>query len=52
MFFSANRRWLFLIFESRIALASAYAEMDYIRLISSHHARPVMRKRPHWRMFR
>jgi hypothetical protein len=37
LLFSAS---LLLIFESRIALASAYAEMDYIRRIASHLARP------------
>jgi len=37
LLFSAS---LLLIFESRIALASAYAEMDYIRRISSHLAHP------------
>ena len=41
-----------LILESRVALASAYAEMDYIRLISSRHARPELRERSRWRMFR
>lgn len=49
LLFSAS---ILLIFESRIALASAYAEMDYIRLISSHHARPELRERRRWRMFR
>jgi hypothetical protein len=41
-----------LLFESRIALASAYAEMDYIRLISSHHARPELGTRRRWRLLR
>ena len=41
-----------LIFESRIALASAYAEMDYIRVISSHLARPTLRRRRPWQLFR
>jgi Protein of unknown function (DUF2721) len=49
LLFSAS---ILLIFESRIALASAYAEMDYIRLISSHHARPELRTRRRWRLFR
>jgi hypothetical protein len=43
---------ILLIFESRIALASAYAEMDYIRRISSHLARPDLRRRRRWGMFR
>src|SRR5262245_45402679 len=37
LLFSAS---ILLILESRIALASAYAEMDYIRLISGHLAPP------------
>jgi hypothetical protein len=41
-----------LIFESRIALASAYAEMDYIRRISSHLARPKLHSTSRWRLFR
>ena len=49
LLFSAS---ILLIFESRIALAFAYAEMDYIRLISSHHARPELRTRRRWRLFR
>jgi hypothetical protein len=36
LLFSAS---LLLIFESRISLATTYAEMDYIRRISQHHAR-------------
>jgi hypothetical protein len=43
---------ILLIFESRIALASAYAEMDYIRRITSHLARPELRKKHRWRIFR
>jgi Protein of unknown function (DUF2721) len=43
---------ILLIFESRIALASAYAEMDYIRHISRHHAPPELRKAHRWRMYR
>jgi len=49
LLFSAS---ILLILESRVALASAYAEMDYIRLISSRHARPELRERSRWRMFR
>jgi len=49
LLFSAS---ILLIFESRIALASAYAEMDYIRHISSHLAPPELRKTRGWRMFR
>ena len=33
------------IFESRLALASAYAEIDYIRHFSGHLAPPELRKR-------
>ena len=43
---------ILLIIESRIALASAYAEMDYIRRITSHLAQPERRKTRRWRMFR
>jgi hypothetical protein len=43
---------ILLIFESRIALASAYAEMDYIRRISRHHAPPELRKARRWRLYR
>jgi len=49
LLFSAS---ILLIFESRIALASAYAEMDYIRLISGHLARPTLRRRRRWQLFR
>lgn len=49
LLFSAS---ILLIFESRIALASAYAEMDYIRRICSHLARPDLRKTRRWGMFR
>ena len=49
LLFSAS---ILLIFESRIALASAYAEMDYIRRIASHLARPELRKTRRWRMLR
>jgi hypothetical protein len=49
LLFSAS---ILLIFESRFALASAYAEMDYIRRISSHLARPELRKINRWRLFR
>jgi len=49
LLFSAS---ILLILESRVALASAYAEMDYIRLISSRHAHPELRERSRWRMFR
>jgi len=42
LLFSAS---ILLIFESRIALASAYAEMDYIRHFSGHLAPPELRKR-------
>lgn len=49
LLFSAS---ILLIFESRIALASAYAEMDYIRRITSHLAQPELRKKRRWRMFR
>ena len=49
LLFSAS---ILLILESRIALASAYAEMDYIRHISSHLAPPELRKTSGWRMFR
>jgi len=45
LLFSAS---VLLIFESRIALASAYAEMDYIRRITSHLARPELRKTRRW----
>jgi hypothetical protein len=41
-----------LIFESRIALASTYSEMDYIRRISHQHAPPELREAKTWRMFR
>ena len=41
-----------LIFESRIALASTYSEMDYIRRISHQHAPPELREARPWRMFR
>ena len=41
-----------LIFESRIALASTYSEMDYIRRISHQHAPPELREARRWRMFR
>jgi hypothetical protein len=34
-----------LILESRISLSSTYAEMDYIRRISRHHAPPDVRLR-------
>ena len=37
-----------LILESRISLAATYAEMDYIRRISSHHAASMPR---HWYHF-
>ena len=43
---------ILLIFESRIALASAYAEMDYIHQISGHLAPVELRRRGRWRMFR
>ncbi len=49
LLFSAS---ILLIFESRIALASAYAEMDYIRHISGHLAPPELRKTRRPRMFR
>ena len=49
LLFSAS---ILLIFESRIALASAYAEMDYIRHISRHLASPELRKTRGWRLFR
>jgi hypothetical protein len=49
LLFSAS---ILLIFESRIALASAYAEMDYIRRISGHLAPPELRKTRRWRTFR
>jgi Protein of unknown function (DUF2721) len=49
LLFSAS---ILLIFESRIALASAYAEMDYIRHFSGHLAPPELRKRRGWRLFR
>jgi hypothetical protein len=49
LLFSAS---ILLIFESRIALASAYAEMDYIRRISSRLARPELRRISRWRLFR
>ena len=49
LLFSAS---ILLIFESRIALACAYAEMDYIRHISGHLAPPALRKLHGWRMFR
>jgi hypothetical protein len=49
LLFSAS---VLLIVESRIALASAYAEMDYIRRITSHLAQPELRKTRRWRMFR
>jgi hypothetical protein len=49
LLFSAS---ILLIFESRIALASAYAEMDYIRRISGHLAPAELRKTSWWRMFR
>jgi len=49
LLFSAS---ILLIFGSRIALASAYAEMDYIRRISSHLARPDLRRTRRWGMFR
>ncbi len=49
LLFSAS---VLLIFESRIALASAYAEMDYIRHISGHLAPSKLRKARRWRMFR
>jgi hypothetical protein len=43
---------ILLILESRIALAAAYAEMDYIRSISRHLAPPELHKARWWRMFR
>ena len=43
LLFSAS---ILLIFESRIALASAYAEMAYIRKISSDLARPATSHAP------
>jgi hypothetical protein len=49
LLFSAS---VLLIFESRIALASAYAEMDYIRHFSRHLAPANLRKRRGWRLFR
>ena len=49
LLFSAS---VLLIVESRIALASAYAEMDYIRQITSHLAQTELRKTRRWRMFR
>src|SRR5262245_41963407 len=49
LLFSAS---ILLILESRIALASAYAEMDYIRLISGHLAPPELRKTHRSRLFR
>jgi uncharacterized membrane protein len=49
LLFSAS---ILLIFESRIALASAYAEMDYIHHISGHLAPVELRRRGRWRMFR
>jgi len=49
LLFSAS---VLLILESRFALASAYAEMDYIRRISSHLARPELRRTRLWRLFR
>ena len=50
LLFSAS---ILLIFESRIALASAYAEMDYIRRISSHLVHPALREKSRWwRLFR
>ena len=49
LLFSAS---ILLIFESRIALASAYAEMDHIRRITSHLAQPELRTKRPWRMFR
>jgi Protein of unknown function (DUF2721) len=49
LLFSAS---VLLIFESRIALASAYAEMDYIRHISGHLAPPKLREARGRRMFR
>jgi hypothetical protein len=49
LLFSAS---ILLIFESRIALASAYAEMDYIRHFSGHLAPPELRKRRGWRLLR
>jgi hypothetical protein len=49
LLFSAS---ILLIIESRIALASAYAEMDYTRRITSHLAQPELRKPRRWRMFR
>ncbi len=41
-----------LIFESRLALASTYSEMDNIRHISHVHAPPELRDTPKWKMFR
>jgi len=49
LLFSAS---ILLIIQSRIALASAYAEMDYIRRFTSHLAQPELRKTRRWRMFR
>src|SRR5262245_51248695 len=49
LLFSAS---ILLIFESRIALASAYAEMDHIRRISGHLARPELRRPRRWQLFR
>jgi hypothetical protein len=49
LLFSAS---ILLIFESRIALASAYAEMDYIRDISGHLAPAEVHKTRAGRMFR
>jgi hypothetical protein len=49
LLFSAS---ILLIFESRIPLASAYAEMDYIRHFSGHLAPAELRKRRRWRLFR
>ena len=40
-----------LIFESRISLASTYAEMDYIRRISRHHGGPAQRERRWYQLF-
>ncbi len=39
-----------LIYESRLSLRATYAELDYIRQISQHHAPPGIRER-RWRLF-
>jgi len=48
LLFSAS---VLLIFESRISMKSTYAEMDYIRSISHHHAPPDAVKVRRWWYF-